>query len=94
MWLFNSSKAKTPIILKKNIDKLNLTEIGRCLIRVRNSDDFKVDSLTTLLEIAKKHDDINPVVYIRYAGEIRKALTKVELIKTFLDSKDKVISSL
>ena len=53
LWLFNSKKSKTPLILKKNSDKLNLTEIARVLCHVRSSDDYRIDSLTTLLEVIK-----------------------------------------
>lgn len=39
--------------MKKNSDKLNLVEICRVFCKVKQSDDFKVDSLTTLLDIVK-----------------------------------------
>lgn len=72
LWLFNSSKSKTPIILKKNVDKLNLTEIGRTFSKIRSTEDYKVDSLMTLQEIVKKNEDPHSVAFIRFAGDSRK----------------------
>lgn len=53
LWLFNSIKAATPVILKKNSDKLGYVEICRVFCKVRHQGEYKIDSLTTLLDIVK-----------------------------------------
>jgi hypothetical protein len=63
------------------------------LCKVRNTDDYRIDSLTTLLEVAKGHDDSYPVAFVRYAGDLRKGYSKTAFVKALLESKDKVISN-
>jgi hypothetical protein len=70
LWLFNSKKAKTPQILKKNSDKLNPTEIARVLCKVRSTEDYRIDSLTTLLEVVKANKQQDEYCsFVRFHGE-------------------------
>jgi hypothetical protein len=70
LWLFNSKKNKTPVILKKNSDKLNLTEIARVVCGVRSSDDYRIDSLTTLLDVVKASKQSDELCsFMRFHGE-------------------------
>ncbi|CAK58331.1 unnamed protein product (macronuclear) [Paramecium tetraurelia] len=83
LWLFNSKTSLTPLILKKNSNKLNFVEICRVLCRVKQNEDFRIDTLTTLLDIIKAGK--NEISAFARISKAKKAITKVDLVKMFLD---------
>jgi hypothetical protein len=68
LWLFNSREGS---VLKKNSDKLNLTEVARLLCGVPNTAELRIDSLTTLNEVVKRMSADDNVAFIRFQGELR-----------------------
>lgn len=92
LWLFNSKK-QSGSILKKNSDKLNPSEIVKSLCRIKSSDDYRLDQLSTLLELIKNSRQQNEVAaFLRYSGSRRKTMTRLGLVKAFLENKENGLS--
>ena len=83
MWIFNSKTSPTPLILKKNSNKLNFVEICRVLCKVKQNEDFRIDTLTTLLDIIKAGK--NEITAFARVSKTKKSIRKVDLVKMFLD---------
>jgi hypothetical protein len=58
-------------------------EICRVLCKVKQNDEYRIDTLTTLLDIVKGGN--NDISAFARVNSITKSLTKIEMIKTFLD---------
>ncbi|KAL4482216.1 hypothetical protein ABPG72_017997 [Tetrahymena utriculariae] len=80
-WYFNSVKEKTPLILRKNQDKLHLYEIGKHFVGMGNLEDYKAENLISLNEYMQKTDSTQTVCILKYIDGKYDVMTAKELVK-------------
>ncbi|EGR30022.1 hypothetical protein IMG5_143970 [Ichthyophthirius multifiliis] len=86
-WFFNSKNHKTPLILTKNTEKLNLLEICKFLIHPPIPKEYRIDNLSSLTDYCKKNQSHVPVCFIRYIDKKTEIINSRDLVKLFVDGK-------